>query len=84
MARVTADASSRLRAIDPLDLDLLELLESRDRSLYAIVSAATRYRAILHEQVQLLRAGTDPEMVRIAMNRWQGILKEIRKFATEI
>jgi hypothetical protein len=84
MARGTSDASSRLHAIDPLDVDLLESLESRDKSLYAIVSAATRYRAILHEQVQLLRAGKDPEIVRGALGRWHNILREIRKLAGEL
>jgi hypothetical protein len=53
MARVTSDGSTHLRVVDPLDVDLLEALEERDRNLYAIMSAATRYRAILHEQVQL-------------------------------
>ena len=58
MSRVAADTavSAHLRAVDPRDVDLLESLEARDRSLYAIVSAVTRYRALLHEQLQLLRA----------------------------
>jgi hypothetical protein len=79
---VATDVATRLRAIDPLlDLDLLESLEDRDRHLYAIMSAATRYRAILHEELQLLRAGKNPELVRGAMGRWQEILREIKNLA---
>jgi len=50
-------------------------------TLYAIMSAATRYRAILHEQLQLLRAGKHSEVVRSAVSRWQGILGEIKSIA---
>lgn len=81
MARSTSDVAIRPRAIDPLDLDLLESLEERDRHLYAIMSAATRYRAILHEELQLLRAGKNPELVRGAMGRWHEILREIKNLA---
>ena len=83
MARLTSDTSTstHLRAVDPVDVDLLETLEERDRSLYAIMSAATRYRAILHEQLRLLRAGKHSEVVRSAVSRWQGILGEIKSIA---
>jgi hypothetical protein len=81
MARVTSDGSTHLRVVDPLDVDLLEALEERDRNLYALMSAATRYRAMLHEQVQLLRAGKHPEAVRSAVTRWHGILGEIKSLA---
>jgi hypothetical protein len=84
MQSATSGAASRLRAIDPLDVDLLESLEARDKNLYALVSAATRYRSILHEQVQVLRAGKDPEIVRDALRRWQNILREIRKLTGEL
>ena len=76
--------SARLHTIESFDGDLLESLEARDRNLYALVSAATRYRALLHEQVQLLRAGKDPEIVRGAINRWNEILREIGKLAKQI
>ena len=81
LPRLASDASTHLRAVDPLDVDLLEALEERDRNLYAIMSAATRYRAILHEHLQLLRAGKHPEVVRSAVNRWHGILGEIKSLA---
>ncbi len=80
----TSDAARWLRALDPLDVGLLEVLEARDKSLYALVSAATRYRSILHEEVQLLRAGKDPEMVRGALSRWENILREIKKLAGDL
>ena len=32
-------------------------------------------------ELQLLRAGKDPEMVRGALGRWQNILWEIKKLA---
>jgi hypothetical protein len=82
--RLASEASTHLRAVDPLDVDLLEALEERDRSLYAIMSAATRYRAILHEQLQLLRAGKHPEVVRSAVGRWHGILGEIKSLAEDL
>ena len=82
--RLTSDGSAQLRAVNPLDLDLLEALEERDRNLYAIMSAATRYRAILHEQLQLLRAGKHPGVVRSAVSRWHGILGEIKSLAGDL
>jgi hypothetical protein len=84
MQRVTSDTVARLRAIDALDTDLLELLEERDRRLYNIVSMATRYRTILSEQVQLLRGGEDPELVQAALGRWQVILRDIEKLAADL
>jgi hypothetical protein len=48
------------------------------------MSAATRYRAILHEQLQLLRAGKHPEVVRSAVSRWHGILGEIKSLAGDL
>jgi len=86
MSRVAADIalSARLRSVDPLDGNLLESLEARDRSLYAIVSAVTRYRALLHEQLQLLRAGKDSEMVRAAIGRWDVILRDIAKLSESL
>ena len=38
-------------------------------------------RAILHEQLQFLRAGKHPEVVRSAVSRWHGILGEIKRLA---
>jgi hypothetical protein len=86
MPRAAADSlpSARLHTIEAFDVDLLESLEVRDRNLYALVSAATRYRALLHEQVQLLRAGKDPEVVRGAINRWNEILREISRLAQQL
>jgi len=84
MQRVTSDTVARLRAIDALDTDLLEVLEERDRRLYNIVSMATRYRTILSEQVQLLRVGEDPETVRAPLGRWQVILRDIKKLAADL
>jgi len=81
MARLTSEGSSHLRPVALLDVDLLEALEERERNLYAIMSAATRYRAILREQLQLLRAGKHPEVVRSAVSRWHGILGEIKRLA---
>jgi hypothetical protein len=77
--RVTSDTVARIRGLDALDTDLLELLEERDRRLYNIVSMAMRYRTILSEQVQLLRVGEDPETIQAALGRWQIILRDIKK-----
>jgi hypothetical protein len=81
---VTSDTVARLRSIGALDTDLLELLEERDRRLYNIVSMATRYRAVLSEQVQLLRAGEDPETVQAVLGHWQVILRDIKKLAADL
>jgi hypothetical protein len=81
MVRLTSDGSIHLRPVESRDVDLLEALEERDRNLYAIMSRATRYRAILHEQLQFLRAGKHPEVVRSAVSRWHGILGEIKRLA---
>ena len=81
---MTSDTVARLRSIDALDTDLLELLEERDRRLYNIVSMATRYRTILSEQVQLLRACKDPETVQAALGRWEVILRDIKKLAADL
>ena len=80
----TSDAPGQLRAIDPLDLDLLEVLAGRDKNLYALVSAATRYRSSLHEQMQLLRAGKEPNAVRGTLSRWHKVLREIKYLAAEL
>jgi hypothetical protein len=84
MQNATPDAAARLRALDPLEVDLLASLEARDDSLYALVSAATRYRTFSMREVQLLRAGKDPGMVQAALGRWQNILREIKKLADDL
>jgi hypothetical protein len=84
MQRVMPDSATSLRAIDPLEAELLESLEARDKHLYAIVSMATRYRAILADQVQLLRIGEDPDVVRAMLSRWQTIMRDIKKLAAEL
>jgi hypothetical protein len=76
---VTSDTVARIRGLDALDTDLLELLEERDRRLDNIVSMAMRYRTILSEQVQLLRVGEDPETIQAALGCWQIILRDIKK-----
>lgn len=84
MQRVTSEMVTRLRALHAFDTDLLESLEDRDRRLYNIVSMATRYRAILSEQSQLLRVGEDPETVQAALSRWHVILRDIKKLAADL
>jgi transposase len=84
MENAVSDAGRRLQAIHPSDGTLLELLETRDRRLYALVSAVTRYRSILEEQVRLLRAGKDPSIVRGALSRWQNILQDIKEIASDL
>jgi len=84
MKRATTDPTTRRRAIDPLDADLLEPLEVRAQRLYAIVSKATRYRTILAEQVKALRIGNDPEVVRALLARWDPLIREIRRLAAEL
>lgn len=84
MQRATSDTVARLRVIDALETDLLESLEERDRRLYNIVSMATRYRAILSEQVQALRVGKDSETARATLARWQAIVRDIKKAAADL
>jgi hypothetical protein len=84
MKRAMTDAATRRRAIDPLDTDLLEPLEERDKRLYAIVSKAIRYRGILSEEVKRLRIGGDPEVVRAMLARWDTLIREIQRLAVEL
>ena len=84
MGRPIPYASTRRRSIDPLDTDLLEVLEERDRRLYAILSKITRYRNILNEQVNRLRAGDAPEIVRAMLARWDTILREVKHLARDL
>ena len=79
----TIDGETQRRAIDPLDSDLLEFLEERDQRLYAIMSMATAYRAILN-QVRPNWVGHDPEIARAVLSRWQGTIQEIRRLAAEL
>ena len=84
MQRARYDTAAKLRAIDAPEPDLLESLEDRDRRLYNLVSMATRYRTLLSEETQHLRAGKDPEMVQASMNRWQVIIRDIKKLAADL
>ncbi len=84
MERAPSDPARRRRRIDPLDTDLLEALDERDRRLYAIVSKATRYRRILTDQVNRLRMADDPQLVRSTLTRWDTILREIQRLAADL
>lgn len=77
------DSAIQLHAIDPLDSDFLELLEERDQRLYAIMSKATGYRAIIN-QVKPNWIGHDPEVARAVLSRWQGAIQEIQRLAAEL
>jgi hypothetical protein len=84
MQGARSDTVAKLRAIDGPEADLLETLEDRDRRLYDLVSMATRYRTILSEEIQHLRVGKDPEIVRASLGRWQAILRDIKKLAADL
>jgi hypothetical protein len=84
MQRARFDTVAKLRFIDAPETGLLETLEDRDRRLYNLVSMATRYRTILSEETQHLRAGKDPEMVQASLARWQVILRDIKKLAADL
>ena len=84
MQRARFETVARLRAIDAPEAGLLETLDDRDRRLYNLVSMATRYRAILLEEIQHLRVGKDPEMVQASLGRWQVILRDIKKIAADL
>jgi hypothetical protein len=84
MKRAPSDTATRRRRIDPLDTDLLGTLEERDQRLYAIVSKAMRYRGILTEQVKRLRMGDDPQLVRSMLTRWDTMLREIQRLASDL
>jgi hypothetical protein len=84
MQRGRFETVAKLRFIDATETGLLETLEDRDRRLYNLVSMATRYRTILSEETQHLRAGKDPEMVQASLGRWQAILRDIKKIAADL
>ena len=81
MQRARYDTAAKLRAIEAPEPDLLEALEDRDRCLYNLVSMATRYRTILSDEIQHLRAGKDQDTVQASLGRWQVILRDIKKLA---
>jgi len=84
MKRFVGGPSTRRRAIDELDIDLLGSLEDRDNRLYALLSKTTRYRNILRGKIKRLRAGSAPEEVRALLAQWDPILREIKRLAQDL
>ena len=84
MNRIAAEPTSRRRAIDELDVDLLGSLEDRDKRLYALLSKTTRYRNILRGKIKRLRAGSAPEEVRALLAQWDPIIREIKRLAQDL
>jgi hypothetical protein len=84
MRRIGAQSSTRRRAIDELDIDLLGSLEDRDKRLYALLSKTTRYRNILRGKMKRLRAGSAPEEVRALLAQWDPILRQIKRLAQDL
>ncbi len=79
-----ADPTLRRRAIDPLDTDLLAALQEWNERLHVILNEAMRYRKILTEQVQRLRAGDAPELARAVLARWDTTLQEIKRVTADL
>ncbi len=84
MKRLGVEPTTRRRAIDELDIDLLGSLEDRDKRLYALLSKTTRYRNILRGKIKRLRAGSAPEEVRALLAQWDHILREIKRLAQDL
>jgi len=84
MKRIAAEPTTRRRAIDELDTDLLGSLEDRDKRLYALLSKTTRYRNILRGKIKRLRAGSAPEEVRALLAQWNPTIREIKRLAQEL
>ena len=84
MKRIAAKPTTRRRAIDELDIDLLGSLEDRDKRLYALLSKTTRYRNILRGKIKRLRAGSAPEEIRALLTQWAPILREIKRLAQDL
>ena len=84
LKRIAAEPTTRRRAIDELDTDLLGSLEDRDKRLYALLSKTTRYRNILRGKIKRLRAGSAPEEVRALLAQWDPILREIKRLAQDL
>ena len=83
MRRISSGMTSR-RTIDELDTDLLATLEQLDKRLYAVLSTTTRYRNILGHEIQRLRAGSPPEVVRALLLQWEPLRREIRRLAHDV
>ncbi len=84
MRPIVAQSSTRRRAIDELDINLLGSLEDRDKRLYVLLSKTTRYRNILRGKMKRLRAGSAPEGVRALLAQWDPILREIKRLAQDL
>jgi hypothetical protein len=83
MRRISSGMRSR-RTIDELDTDLLATLEELDKRLYAVLSTTTRYRNILGHEIQRLRAGSAPEVVRALLLQWEPLRRQIRQLTHDL
>lgn len=69
--------------LDPLDQDLLARLEGLDLRLYQIVHDCQKYRHIIRADIRLLRQGGDPGGVRAGLERWEPVLREVKRLVRE-
>jgi uncharacterized protein YutE (UPF0331/DUF86 family) len=83
MRRISSEMTSR-RTIGELDTDLLATLEQLDKRLYAVLSTTTRYRNILGHEIQRLRAGSAPEVVRALLLHWEPLRREIKRLTHDL
>lgn len=68
----------------PEDQDLLSRLDALNCRLYMLVHHATKYRTIIRLDLRLLRQGSEPAAIRAGLERWRGVLSEIKRLAREI
>ena len=81
MRSLGADSTDCRRGSDELDSDFLARLEQQDEKLYAILSNASRYRNVLHEEITHLRAGSAPGSARAHLAPWDRLRGEIKRLA---
>ena len=70
--------------LSPLDHNLLADLEKRAEDLGTAIHLAFKYRHILNVELTRLRQGAGPGGARAVLERWAGILKDLKRLARSL
>ena len=77
-------STQRRVRVDPLDTDPLAQMEVQYARLSELLSQVVKYRTALWDQLRYLRAGTDPRLIRAAIEQWEHVLRNVKKLAREL
>ena len=68
----------------PLDQDTLAALETADKRLYVLIHQAVKYRSLIRMTLRHLRQGADPGQARAELERWRGIIRDVKRLSREL